>query len=253
MAHFFMCMRNKISITGDLGSGKSAVGKLLSEYLQLPITSTGSIQRDIAKRMGMTTLELNHFTDTHPEIDDEIDSVFKSLRTHPDAHLLDSRLAWFFIPDSFKVYLQVDIRIAAQRVMGDTARKSESYHTMEEAIADLRARKNSENQRFLRVYNADCARLDNFDFVINTSFNTPEEIAKKIIEGYSAYQNGNDAHAHWVSPHLLKSDTHTTAEGDCVTVTRKGDDYVVVSGGNLWQQALDSHTAMITITVISLP
>lgn len=246
-------MRNKISITGDLGSGKSAVGKLLSEQLALPIISTGSIQRDIAKRMGMTTLELNHFTDSHPEIDDEIDSVFKSLRVHPDAHLLDSRLAWFFIPDSFKVYLQVDIRISAQRVMGDKGRKSESYGSLEAAIADLRARKISENQRFMRVYNADCARLSNFDFVINTSYNTPEEIAHKIIEGFQAYQQGHHTHAHWVSPKLLVVDAHTQAQGDTICVSKKGDDYVIITGGNLWQTAIDTQTPMVAISVISLP
>lgn len=76
-------MRNKISITGDLGSGKSAVGKILKTDLNIITVSTGSIQREIATRMGMSTLELNHFTDTHPEIDDEIDAVFKNLQ-HDD-------------------------------------------------------------------------------------------------------------------------------------------------------------------------
>jgi cytidylate kinase len=49
----------------------------------------------------MTTTELNKYSETHPEIDAEIDSTFKSL-TNSENLIVDSRLAWFFIPNSFK-------------------------------------------------------------------------------------------------------------------------------------------------------
>ena len=192
-------MKNKISITGDLGSGKSAVGKILKEKLAIPVVSTGAIQREIAERMEMTTLELNHYTDTHPEIDEEIDSVFKKLGFDPNPYLLDSRLAWFFIPDSFKVYLKVDTKIAAERIMKDTKRKSEKYRDLSEAIADIKARKDSENQRFLREYGADCANYENFNAVINTTFATPENVADCIITLFKKHQNGETFPLYWMS------------------------------------------------------
>lgn len=192
-------MHNKISITGDLGSGKSAVTKLLAEKLGFPVLSTGSIQRGIAQRLGMSTLELNQYTETHPEIDDEIDSVFKDMNLSEEEYLLDSRLAWFFVPNSFKVYLQVDVKEAAERIMNDKSRKSERYATKEEAIADLQARKNSENQRFMRVYAADCTNLKNFNLVINTHNVTPETVADKIIACFELYRQNQAVHHHWVA------------------------------------------------------
>lgn len=192
-------MKNKISITGDLGSGKSVVGKILAEKLQIPTLSTGTIQRGIAERLGKSTLELNQFTDTHPEIDDEIDSVFKSMNVNPNPYLLDSRLAWFFIPDSFKVYLQVDVRVAAERIVNDKNRKREDYTSIEIAVADLKARKESENKRFLRVYGADCSNLKNFNLVINTQDVSPESVAQIIITEFEKYQKNEPIHHHWVA------------------------------------------------------
>ena len=59
----------KISLAGDLGSGKSTVGAILAEKLHAAVYSTGTIQRKIAEEMGMTTLQLNQYMETHPEID----------------------------------------------------------------------------------------------------------------------------------------------------------------------------------------
>ncbi len=195
-------MKNKISITGDLGSGKSVVGKILKERLGYPVMSTGAIQREIASRMNMTTLELNHYTDTHPEIDEEIDSIFKSLSFDANPYLLDSRLAWFFIPDSFKVYLKVDTWVAAERIMNDPNRKSEVYPSLEAAVADIRARKKSENQRFLKEYGADCANYQNFNAVINTAYVTPENVADCILILFEKYQKDENFPLHWMSETL---------------------------------------------------
>ena len=50
---------DKISLAGDLGSGKSTVTGILMEALGAEKYSTGSIVRSIAERMGMTIGELN--------------------------------------------------------------------------------------------------------------------------------------------------------------------------------------------------
>lgn len=175
-------MNKKITITGDLGSGKSAVSRILCEKTGYAYLSTGQIQRRLAAEMGIDTLALNRLADTDPEIDRQIDSVFIELRDNPGGYVVDSRLAWFFLPDSFKVYLSVPVEIAAARILADPNRNSEQYGDIREAIAKIQARKQSENKRFLDKYNADCGNMDNFDLLIDTSKRTPEQVADMILE-----------------------------------------------------------------------
>lgn len=165
-----------------MGSGKSAVSKILTAHLGFEYLSTGKIQRAMAERLGMTTLELNRHADVNPKIDEEIDSVFINLRDDGKNYILDSRLAWHFVPNSFKIYLQVAPEIAAERIFKDDSRNSEQYESQKEAILKILARKQSENERFLETYNADCANMDNFDLIIDTADKTPQEVADLIVE-----------------------------------------------------------------------
>ena len=103
----------KITLTGDLGSGKSAVSKILCEKTGFEYVSTGRIQRQLAQEMGIDTLEMNRLADTDPSIDERIDGIFVSLGQDPSGYVVDSRMAWFFLPKSFKIYLKTDVAIAA--------------------------------------------------------------------------------------------------------------------------------------------
>lgn len=178
----------KISLTGDLGSGKSHVSRLLSEKLGFRIVSTGSIQREIAAKYGMTTLELNEYTKTHPEIDDEIDGTITKLQEAEESLIFDSRLAWHFAPKSFKVYLTVNMDEAARRIFYDK-RTSENYQDIEEAKNKIRARRKSELERFKDYYNIDYSDLKNYDLIVDTTEITPEEVCSKIIEMFSKWKN----------------------------------------------------------------
>ena len=111
-------MSGIISLTGDLGSGKSTVSTILCKQLHYEYIYTGQIQRRIAERYAMTTNELNVYAETHPEIDHEIDDTFKSL-VDANSLIVDSRMAWFFIPTSFKVFLKTNIVVSAELIGGD--------------------------------------------------------------------------------------------------------------------------------------
>lgn len=173
----------KITITGDLGSGKSAVSKILCEKTGFEYVSTGRIQRQLAQELGLDTLEMNRRADTDPTIDQRIDGIFVDLGKDPNGYVVDSRMAWFFLPASYKVYLQADVAVAAGRILKDPHRKSEEYETQEEAIQKILARKESENARFLAKYGADCANLHNFDLVVDTTNRSPEQVAALILKG----------------------------------------------------------------------
>lgn len=173
----------KITITGDLGSGKSAVSRILCDRTGFTYVSTGRIQRQIAEEMGIDTLELNRLADTDPSIDERIDGIFIQLGNDPGNFIVDSRMAWFFLPKSFKVYLKIDVHIAAARILSDANRSSEQYASIDDAVPKILARKKSENDRFLSKYSADCANFDNFDLVVDTASRTPDEVAGLILKG----------------------------------------------------------------------
>ena len=97
-----------ITLSGQLGSGKSTVGKLLAKKLGYTFYSTGNAQRKIAAERGLTTLELNKLSMTDSSIDAQIDSIFKELACQDDNFIVDSRLGFFFIPSSLKVKLNVE-------------------------------------------------------------------------------------------------------------------------------------------------
>lgn len=180
----------KITITGDLGSGKSAVSRILCERTGFEYVSTGRIQRQLAQEMGLDTLEMNRRADTDPSIDQRIDSIFVDLGKDPKGYVVDSRMAWFFLPGSFKVFLQADVSVAAGRIISDPTRKSEEYETIEEAVQKILARKQSENDRFLSKYGADCADMDNFDLVVSTTQRSPEAVAEIILKAVQAKAQG---------------------------------------------------------------
>lgn len=172
----------KITLTGDLGSGKSAVSRILCERTGFEYVSTGRIQRQLAQEMGLDTLEMNRRADTDPSIDQRIDGIFVDLGKDPKGYVVDSRMAWFFLPESFKVYLQADVQIAAARILSDPTRNSEQYASLEEAVEKISARKQSENARFLAKYGADSTNLNNFDLVIDTAQRSPEQVADLILK-----------------------------------------------------------------------
>lgn len=193
----------KISIAGDLGSGKSLIGKLLGKKTGFKFYSTGGIQREIASRHGITTLELNKLSEESFEIDEEIDTFTRKLSESSESFIIDSRMAWYFIPNSFKIYLQVNVDIAAKRIFYDKSRKNENYPNFDSAKNDIIRRKKSEVYRFRKYYQVDCDNMDHFDLVIDTSYSTPDEIIETILNNLSSSIAPDYKHKYWFPPKSL--------------------------------------------------
>ncbi len=180
-----------ITITGALGSGKSTIAGILCEKLGFERYSTGQAQRKIAEKYGITTLELNKRAEQDKSIDDEIDGVFKSLEETGKSYVIDSRMAWHFIPSSFKVKLEIDPLVAAERVTKDSSRTNEDHATLEETLANLKNRRASEVERFKKYYKVDIEDRKNFDLVLDTSSQTPEELAQIIMDAFERFCRKN--------------------------------------------------------------
>lgn len=177
-----------ITISGDIGSGKSTTGKLLCKELGYKYLSTGAIQREIAAEMGLTTLELNLLTESRKDIDERIDGYTRALNDSSDPYVVDSRLAWHFIPCSYKVFLLCDERIAAERISKDENRKSdEENKEINYLLTKIQERRLSERNRFKKIYDIDFEDHANYDQIIDSEFFLPEKIVQLIKEGIQFY------------------------------------------------------------------
>ncbi len=195
-------MQDKISLAGDLGSGKSTVSKILIDRLGAEYYSTGSIVRAIAERMGMTVVELNRYMETHPEIDTEIDDGLRALAQDPRLLIIDSRMAWHFTPGTFKVYMSTDIEVSATRIMLAN-RKGEHALSLEQTVLDTRARRESEKKRYSEYYGVDITDLSNYDLIVDTTYATPEQIAEAIIDCFRIWQSDKSKKFCLISPERI--------------------------------------------------
>lgn len=179
--------RKIISIAGDLGSGKTTVSKLMQRDLGYEIYRNGTYFRKLAVEHGMDVTEFNAYVVEHPEIDRQIEQSASEYAKEHEEFIIDARLGWYSVPESFKVYLTVDIDEAAKRAFYDPDRKeSESFATLEEQKADIQRRFALENERYFHLYGVHKEDLNNYDFVLDTTHILPEEVNRRIIE---AYQN----------------------------------------------------------------
>jgi predicted cytidylate kinase len=192
-----------ITLTGDLGSGKSTVAQLIAEQLQLQRFSTGDVQRSLAREKGLTSLELNKHAETHPEVDAELDARVAALGETHTRLIIDSRLAWHFVPRAFKVYLAVDPVVAATRILAAQRGAEERYASLEDACAKLAQRRASEELRFQTLYHLDITDFANFDVVVDTTYATPREIAEKVVEQYRFWHDARAGHKIWFHPKRL--------------------------------------------------
>ncbi len=195
-------MNLKLSLAGDLGSGKSTVAKLLQERLGAEYYGTGVIAREMAASMGMDIAAFNIYMETHPEMDREFDRRLEQLSDDPRRLIVDSRMAWHFVRDTFRIYLTTDPEAAAVRVMR-AGREAERFNTVSEAAERIRARKTSEKKRYFELYGVDCKDFNNYNIIIDTTFATPEQVADRIVEGIRAWESDRSYHAVFLCPRRL--------------------------------------------------
>ena len=178
-----------ISITGKLGSGKSTVCSLLKDRYGFEIYSTGAFQREVARSMGITTLELNKRLREDPSLDYVIDDKVKqlSIEKAEEKLIFDSRMAWHFAVKSFKIFLTIEPCEAARRVMLNQRGCEEFYADEQEACDKLIERSQVEQARFMQIYGVDYYDFNNYDLIVDTTSRTPEEIIDIIMNAYENY------------------------------------------------------------------
>ena len=170
-------------------SGKGTVSKLLAEKLWYEIVSIGDMKRKLAAEMGINIIEFNKMGD-NPENAKEFDLKYEEFQKNlnlNDNIILDSRLGFYAQPKAFKILLDVDEKIAGERIF-KAKRKTDKNTTKKHAINEAKDRNSSDEARYQKLYNINLWDPNNYNLVIDTSERTPEEVLEIILDEFKAYK-----------------------------------------------------------------
>lgn len=176
-----------ITISGKPGSGKSTVAKLLAKKLGWKRFSAGDARGEAAQKLGITIDEFNTRANKDYSLHKFADEMTIQLSKQGNC-VMDGWIAWFFLPTSFKVFLDVSSNVAARRIFQEQHRAKRPdelvYKTIAQAQRTLRKRMNISRAQFISIYGkrVDFLNLKNYDLVLNTSKSTPEKTCKEILK-----------------------------------------------------------------------
>lgn len=181
-----------ITISGLPGSGKSSTGKLLASKLGYSHFSTGDMMRRLGQERGLDITATNLQNENDRTLDDMVDGELKHLAIEGKDLVIDSRMAWHFIPNSFSVYLHLDRSIAADRVLADKADANRQASEIissnkQQYMESLEIRLASEAKRYMNLYGVNPYDESNYDLVIDTEKSNLEEVVEQIIIAYRSY------------------------------------------------------------------
>ena len=247
-------MKEIVTLSGDIGGGKSSVARILSATLGYPIISAGGMQREIAASMGLTTLQLNEQSAKDRSVDDRIDAHTKMLGETRDHIIVDSRLAWHFIPAAFKVFLSVDALVGAERVFS-ASRSEEQHHSLAHAVENNRSRTQLEASRFRTLYGIELRNYRNYDLIVDTSWVQPDVVAATIERAFTARNKGQPHAQLWMCPQRLaampdvaNADSHSGATALVLQAT--DGQFAIVSGRDAVTAALAQGTALMPASLV---
>lgn len=243
-----------ITIAGDLGSGKSTVANHLINNINYRIESAGLIFRRLAEEHGMTAKEFNQFIESNPKYDNMVDDTIKEMGEKEENIIFDSRLAWFFVPKSFKIYMYVDVDVATERIFNDKGRISESYSDITTAKKEIIERRQSEVLRYKTFYNADINNYKNYDFIIDTSHATKEEVNDLVLSSFKAFEQGKEYDKVWLSPKNLDLSKNACNENDVnsdeIEIVKRDGKFFVFRGHAKVRTAIEEGKNLVAINAI---
>ena len=177
----------KITISGNPGAGKGIIGKMLSKEYKIPFFSVGDLRGEFAKSRGITIGELNEFGKKDLSTDIDADEYQKRWAEKKSSFILDGRLSYYFIPDSIRIFLEVNPEMGAIRIFTKQRSDEEKCETIKKQMEINLERCLSDNERYSNIYDiTNCYDEDNFDIVIDTTHKTVEQVfnlvKKKIID-----------------------------------------------------------------------
>jgi cytidylate kinase len=177
-----------ITIAGQPGSGKSSTAKEVARRLGYQHFSSGDLFRALAREQGHDVMQANLSAEQNTAIDNLVDGRLKQMGQDEDQLVVDSRLAWHWMPQSFKVFLDLDLGVAAQRILAniDEARLKSENIPSDPAVytSVLQERMASESRRYRTLYDVDLHDKTNYNLVIDTAAHDLNTVVELVLAGY---------------------------------------------------------------------
>jgi cytidylate kinase len=179
-----------ITIAGLPGSGKSSTAAGVARELGYEHFSSGDLFRKMAVERGISLEEMNFTAEKQKEIDESVDAFLRALGKEKQNMVIDSRTAFHWMPDSFKVFLQLDLSIAAERIFAQVSagtRVSQNATSVGQVLENTLKRVESEKKRFSDLYAIDFTDASNYDLIVDTGTNDLSRAISMIIQSYRAW------------------------------------------------------------------
>ncbi|MDD5318691.1 MAG: cytidylate kinase family protein [Candidatus Pacebacteria bacterium] len=167
----------KITIFGLAGTGTSSVGRLLAKKIGADFISAGDIYRQTAKDLGLSLVEYEKICAVDGDHDRALEQKMKEYGESHEHFVAESRLAWFSMPDAFKIKFITDFDERLARVV-----KRDGV-SLEAALAETSLREKAALDKYRTYYGLeDYSADEHFGLIIDTTHLTQDEVVQKICE-----------------------------------------------------------------------
>lgn len=156
----------RITISGPPGSGTTTISRLLAEYYEFELISSGEVFRRIAKEKGMSLAEFGAMAEKDPSIDLAIDKNQRAAIHSQENIILESRLAGHMakdVPSVLKIWIKAPLSVRVKRIL-----RREKSTSFDDELEKTVQREKSEALRYMNYYNIDIGDLSIYDIVIDS-------------------------------------------------------------------------------------
>lgn len=154
----------------------------------------GDLRGKMAVERGMMLDEFNKLGEAEAFTDKDVDDYQVKLGQSGESFVIDGRLSWHFIPNAYKIFLDVDPTAAATRIINaprEDRQDEKPYASIEEAKTAMAERVASDQRRYKKYYSIDILDRSRYDLIIDTTNLTPEKIMTEIKEKIAEWQKKN--------------------------------------------------------------
>jgi len=171
-----------ITISGKIGAGKTELAKSLAKKMNLTHISIGEILGNISIEKNMTINDLMELGKKEKWVHEEIDKKTETIGKTKDNLIIDGWIAFHFIPQSKKIFLEVNEKIGAKRIFNEKREDEPDYNSINDLILKSRKRFQDASIAYKKYYNINLLDKSQYEIIIDTSNLTKKQVLNKIIK-----------------------------------------------------------------------